>query len=99
MLILWILLLIKSFFALKDSNMLKILIKGFSVGRFSDEKTSLKDLELKIDNPNYFAPINNSLNHHSIILWKLKLKLRRKEIEFPHKYPETGKNYILRNSK
>jgi len=92
-----ILLLTISFFVSKDYNLARILIKRFSEKKFLKENISSKDIELKIDNLNYNSLINNSLNWTFKMYWKLRQKLRKKEIESQHKYQEIVRSNILKN--
>ena len=84
--------------ALRDCNVDRIWIRIYSRKKYSNENICWKGLEPKIDNLKTFIPSSNPLIWQQRKSWKLKLILRKKEIGYPHRFQETGKNSISRNS-
>jgi len=84
---------------LTGSNLLLALIETCYEKKYSNEKIYLKDIEQKIDNPEFSATNNNSPSFSIPILPMSKLKSKRKETESLLKSQEIGKNSTLKNFK
>ena len=84
--------------ALIDSNVAKNLIRTCWGKKYSRGNICSKDIEQKTDSPKLLTHLNISPKWQQPKSWKLKPKLRKKEIESPHRFQETRKNSISGNS-